>query len=145
MTSSADVVARTRPEPRWESVEIGDPASFARARELALNVVQWVARIANSYVSAATAEERVRLTFRTPDATFVTRPFEDNKSLELRLPSLNLQFLEGGRPVPHIFDPEDHSPAETEAWLLVELLHRGIERDRFSKKSALRRRRADDG
>ena len=35
--------------------------------------------------------------------------------------------------MPHVFDPEEHSPAETEAWILVELLHRGLDRDRFSK------------
>jgi hypothetical protein len=133
MTSSARAVAMERPEWRWESVGIDDPASFARARELAINVTQWVARIANSYVPAATADDRVRLTFRAPDAAFVTQPFEDDKSLEMRLPRLELQFLEAGRPVPHILDTEDHSPAETEAWLLVELLHRGIDRDKFSK------------
>ena len=44
-----------------------------------------------------------------------------------------MQFQERGKPVPHLLDPEEHSPAEIEAWLLVELLHRGIERDKFSK------------
>jgi hypothetical protein len=34
----------------------------------------------------------------------------------------------------HIFDPEEHSPAEVEAWILVELLHRGFDREKFSKK-----------
>jgi hypothetical protein len=52
----------------------------------------------------------------------------------MRLANLEMQFLEHGRPVPHIFDPEEHSPAKAEAWLLVELLHRGIDRAKFSKK-----------
>ena len=35
--------------------------------------------------------------------------------------------------MPHILDPEEHSPAEVEAWILVELLHRGLDREQFSK------------
>jgi hypothetical protein len=52
----------------------------------------------------------------------------------MRLPDLQLQFLAHGKPVPHIFDPDGRSPAEVEAWILVELLHRGIDRERFSKE-----------
>jgi hypothetical protein len=44
-----------------------------------------------------------------------------------------MQFQERGKLVPHILDPEERSPAEVEAWILVELLHRGLDRDRFSK------------
>jgi hypothetical protein len=36
--------------------------------------------------------------------------------------------------MPHVFDPQERSPAEAEAWILVELLHRGIDREKFSKK-----------
>jgi hypothetical protein len=95
--------------------------------------VQWLARIANSFAPGSTAEERVLLEFRAADAAFVTPPFDRDIALEMRLPSLEMQFLEGGRPVPHVFDPEEHSPAEVEAWLLVELLHRGLDRAKFSK------------
>jgi hypothetical protein len=131
MTSSADRLA-TR-TAAWQSVPPGGE-SLARAFREALNIVQWLARVANSYVRGASAHERVLLDFRPADAALVTRSFEDGKALELRLPTLEMQFLENGTPMPHVFDPEEHSPAETEAWLLVELLHRGIERDRFSKK-----------
>jgi hypothetical protein len=41
--------------------------------------------------------------------------------------------MERGKSMPHLFNPEERSPAETEAWILIELLHRGIERERFSK------------
>ncbi len=105
---------------------------MARAQREALNIVQWVARIANSYVRQE-AGERTSLEFRSSNAAFVTKTFENNKAIEMRLPTLELQFLEDDKPVPHIFDPEEHSPAETEAWILVELLHRGLDRDRFSK------------
>ena len=47
--------------------------------------------------------------------------------------TLQMWFLANGRRVPHSFDPEGRSPAEAEAWVLVELLHRGIEPTRFTK------------
>jgi hypothetical protein len=53
--------------------------------------------------------------------------------MELRLPELTLQFLEDGKPVEHEFLMEGRSPAQVEAWVLVELLHRGLDRGRFSK------------
>ena len=55
-----------------------------------------------------------------------------------------MQFREHGKPMPHILDPEEHSPAEVEAWLLVELLHRGVDHTKFSKGSALHDPRSDD-
>jgi hypothetical protein len=134
MTSSAEAQARpAAPAARWQAVELPDRESLARAQAEAINLVQWLARIANSFAAGGTAEERVLLEFRAADAAFVTRPFDRDIALEMRLPSLEMQFLEGGRPVPHVFDPEEHSPAQVEAWLLVELLHRGLDRTRFSK------------
>src|SRR5260370_39606157 len=52
----------------------------------------------------------------------------------MRLPDLHLQFLHNGKAMPHVFNPQERSPAEAEAWILVELLHRGIDREKFSKK-----------
>ena len=120
--------------PRWQAIEASDARSArACAYRRLINLVQWLARIANSFSVGATPEERILLEFRSTDAAFVTKPFDRDMAVEMRLPSLEMQFLEGGRPVPHIFDPEEHSPAEVEAWLLVELLHRGLDRTRFSK------------
>jgi hypothetical protein len=119
--------------PRWQAIEDSDREVLVRARTEAINLVQWLARIANSFSAGATPEERILLEFRSTDAAFVTKPFDRDMAVEMRLPSLEMQFLEGGRPVPHIFDPEEHSPAEVEAWLLVELLHRGLDRTKFSK------------
>ena len=135
MTSSAN--AKVRPvtaAPVWEEIPGGDQKEFALARMEALNLAQWLARIANSYVSRKMPEERVTLEFRSANPAFVTQTFEDHVTLEMRLANLEMQFSEHGRPVPHIFDPEEHSPAKVEAWLLVELLHRGIDRSKFSKK-----------
>src|SRR5262245_16786903 len=132
MTSSVDFVA----DPTWPAPWLGShhdkKESFIKARELTLNLVQWLARIANSYVADHSIKDRLELDFRN-DGSFVTKTFEDGLALELRLPRLEMQFQERGKPVPHVLDPEERSPAEAEAWLLVELLHRGLDRDKFCK------------
>jgi hypothetical protein len=63
----------------------------------------------------------------------VTQEFLTQLTVELRIPELALQFKENGRAVPHVIKIDDRTPAEVEAWVLVELLHRGVDRDRFSK------------
>jgi hypothetical protein len=118
---------------RWQVVGTADLDALAKAKAEALNLVQWLARIANSYVTEGTPDERTALDFRASDAAFVTKPFDKDISLEMRLPNLEMQFLENGKPVPHILDPQEHSPAEVEAWILVELLHRRVDREKFSK------------
>lgn len=123
----------TVPLKSWPSLEAAGPEALAKARRELLNVVQWPARIANSFVSAKTEEERLTLRFCAARTGFLTAPFGNQLALEMRLPTLEMQFLENGKPVPHIFDPEEHSPAKVEAWLLVELLHRGIDRSKFTK------------
>ena len=133
MTSSADRAAKSLADPaRWRLA--GDPQALEKARIEMINIVQWLARVANSYVTARTPDDRVLLGFRAADAAFVTKTFDDGLALEMRLPSLEMQFVENGRAAPHILDPEEHSPAEVEAWLLVELLHRGIDRSKFTKQ-----------
>jgi hypothetical protein len=127
------VPAATMNPARWRLVGSGDPQGLAKARSEAINLVQWLARIANSYVTAGTPEQRTMLAFCAAEPALVTRPFDDDLALELRLASLEMQFREHGKPMPHILDPEEHSPAEVEAWLLVELLHRGVDHTKFSK------------
>jgi len=130
MTNSPE----SAPAAKWRTPAIGNLSELAQARVEAINIVQWLARIANSYVIASTPESRTRLEFRVERAAIATAEFDRGIALEIRLPMLELQFLENGKPMPHVFDPEEHSPAELEAWLLVELLHRGIERQTFSKE-----------
>lgn len=126
MTSSLDAV-------RWPAADKISIAEIAKAREELLNLIQWPARIGNSYVPGD-PQARIELEFRPAGAAFFTKSFENGLSLTLRLPSLEMQFLHDGRPTPHVFDPNQRSPAEVEAWLLVELLHRGVDRDKFSRK-----------
>lgn len=134
MTSSASRVAKSASPVHWQPVETSALDMLAGARAETLNLLQWLVRIANSYVTGGTPEQRIEIEFRAADSAFITKSFENNLSLEMRLPALEMQFIENGKPSPHIFDPEDRSPAQVEAWILVELLHRGIDRSRFSKK-----------
>jgi len=134
MTSSPDALSIPAPQSvQWQPIPAADGDALARARRETMNIVQWLARIANSYVNAP-QDERILLRYLPREPALTTMEFEGNKSLQLRLPTLEMQFLDNGRPVPHIFNPEEHSPAEAEAWLLVELLHRNMGRERFSKK-----------
>lgn len=121
------------PISAWRTRTIGDLSDLAQARVEAINIVQWLARIANCYVLAEMSAPRINLEFHAQNAAIVTREFAKAIALEMRLPALDLQFREHGEPMPHVFDPEEHSPAELEAWILVELLHRGIETEKFSK------------
>jgi hypothetical protein len=118
----------------WPTVGTDDLDALAKARTQAINLVQWLARIANSYVTEGPPERRTELEFRASAAALFTKPFDKSLALEMRLPSLEMQFIDNGNPVPHILDPEEHTPAEIEAWILVELLHRGVDRDKFFKK-----------
>jgi len=118
----------------WRPLAVGDREELARARSETFNLAQWLARIAHSYVTGTDPGRRTDLDFDAARASFTTQPFADSVSLQMCLPDLQLQFLAHGKPVPHIFEPDGRSPAEVEAWILVELLHRGIDRERFSKK-----------
>ncbi len=133
MTNSLDEPGNS-PATQWQTRGMGDLSELAQARVEAINLVQWLARIANSYVAEGTWERRTDLEFRPAEAAIVTKQFDKAISLEMRLPTLELQFLDHGKRVPHVFDPHEHSPAEVEAWILVELLHRGVDRENFSKE-----------
>jgi hypothetical protein len=135
MTSSASAAARPSIDPAaWQSVRPLDLDALARARAETTNLLQWLARIENSYLPVSLLEERRCLEYRPASATFVTKPFDKDLTLTLHMPSLEMQFHKDTKAVPHVFDPEERSPAEVEAWLLVELLHHGVDRAKFSKK-----------
>jgi hypothetical protein len=135
MKSLTKTVARPATDfAGWQSVRPLDLDALARARAETINLAQWLARIANSYVLAGPLDARLYLEYRPGAATFVTKPFDKNLNLALHVPTLKMQFHEHKKAVPHIFDPQGRSPAATEAWLLVELLHHGVDRAKFSKK-----------
>lgn len=135
MTSLVKSLVRPMIDPAgWLSLRPLDLDALARARSETINLVQWLARIANSYVLAGPPEERLYLQYRAATASFITKSFDKELTLALHMPTLEMQFHGRKMPEPHIFDPDERSPAEAEAWLLVELLHRGIDSAKFSKQ-----------
>lgn len=96
------------------------------------NAVQWLARMERSFRSE-NSEADVALQWDNERKAFVTDEFSNGLKMELRLPALTLQFLENGKPVKHELHMEGRSPAQVEAWVMVELLHLGLDRYRFSK------------
>ncbi len=117
----------------WQSIEPIAPTRMSEARRQAHNALHWLARIAHSYRTPEADDTHVELLWNADTKALRTREFLDDLSVELRLPTLQTQFCEKGVPVPHLLDFEDRTPAHVEAWALVELLHRDIDRDRFSK------------
>lgn len=117
----------------WRPVGEIDPRELGKARHLAHNGAQWLARIAHSYIDPADDGAHTNLGWDTDGDALVTQEIAPGLVLELRLPELILQFKEEGKRVTHQLVMDDRSPAEVEAWLLVELLHRDVDRDRLSK------------
>jgi hypothetical protein len=117
----------------WRSVGAADPRRLGEARRQAHSVAQWLARLAHSYMVPQLDARHTLLRWDPLRLAFVTQEFLPALTAELRIPGLALQFRQDGRPVPHVMEVDDRTPAEVEAWVLVELLHRGIDRDRFSK------------
>ncbi|MCB1527802.1 MAG: hypothetical protein KDJ45_08885 [Hyphomicrobiaceae bacterium] len=117
----------------WPKLNEIENDKLAAALRQAHNGVHWLARFANSYVETNGSGDPTQLVWNASDGVIQTKPFLDEYAVELRVGPLELQFREQGRPVPHAVNFEERTPAHIEAWALVELLHRGIDRERFSK------------
>jgi hypothetical protein len=117
----------------WRSVGAADPRRLGEARRQAHSAAQWLARLAHSYMAPQPDARHTLLRWDPQRLALVTQEFLPALTAELRIPGLALQFKQDGRPVPHVMEVDDRTPAEVEAWVLVELLHRGLDRDRFSK------------
>lgn len=117
----------------WQSIEPQPAQRMSEARRQAHNALHWLARLANSYRLSEPDNEHVELIWDDAEAAIHTKPFANDITVEARLARLELQFREGGVPVPHILSFDEHTPAHVEAWILVELLHRDVDRDRFAK------------
>lgn len=117
----------------WQTIEPLASSKLVEARRQAHNALHWMARLANSYVDLEPDDRHVNLLWDADRGTLHTKPFADNLAVELRVADLELQFCEDGIPVPHTLSFEERTPAHIEAWVLVELLHRGVDRERFSK------------
>jgi len=118
----------------WQTVDLPPSSRVAEARRQAHNGLHWLARLANSYVDPEPDGRHVDLLWNDDHASIRTKAFQSGLSVELRVGGLDMQFCENGEPVPHVLSFEERTPAHVEAWVLVELLHRGIDRDGFSKE-----------
>ncbi len=121
-------------QDQWPAKGYSNAGRYGQARQQLHNAVQWLARIALSYGSENSGDARVALEWNRHRNAFVSHSIGMNQALELQMPVLEFTFLENGLPVPHTMQIDDNSPAKVEAWLLVELLHRGFDRDKFSKR-----------
>lgn len=113
----------------WKSIDAVDPDRFAKARHQVHSAVLWLARMASSYGG----QPHPSLLWNAGRRAIATRPLDGELGMELRVPELILQFTEHGVPVRHDFELDGHTQAHVEAWILVELLHRDVDRARFSK------------
>ncbi|HRY07087.1 MAG TPA: hypothetical protein P5114_08185 [Hyphomicrobiaceae bacterium] len=116
--------------PKFNEIENG---KLTAARRQAHNAVHWLVRFANSYIEPEDGNGHTRLVWNERDGVIQTKRFLNDYSVELRVGPLEMQFREGDAPVPHTLDFEERTPAHVEAWVLVELLHRGIDRSRYNK------------
>lgn len=116
--------------PKFNEIENG---KLTAARRQAHNAVHWLVRFANSFIEPENGNDHTRLLWNARDGVIQTKPFLDDYSVELRVGPLEMQFREGDKPVPHTLGFEERTPAHVEAWVLVELLHRGIDRSRYTK------------
>lgn len=118
----------------WSSKGVADRQKFGQARHQLHSLVQWLARTERSYGPANSSDAGIVLQWCPSRQAITTSRFERGLQLELRLPEMILQFREEGEAVKHALHAEEHSPAQVEAWLLIELLHRGVDRTKFSKE-----------
>lgn len=117
----------------WSPVIGPDANLFAEARRQTHHAAQWLVRLAHTYMVAEPEHAHAFLRWDGKRQALVTREFLPGLAQELRIPSFTLQFRERDQPARHVLDLDDTTPAEVEAWELVELLHRHLDRDRFSK------------
>ena len=117
----------------WRSVGAANPRRLGETRRQVHSAAQWLARLAHSYMAPQPDARHTLLRWDPQRLALVTQEFLPALTAELRIPGLALQFKQDDRPVPHVMEVDERTPAEVEAWVLVELLHRGLDRDRFSK------------
>ena len=130
--SSVDRPGDDAMPPGWPEKQ-GLDDGFRQVSRQAHSALQWLARLAHSYREAEPGNRHLLLDWVDGRGTVVTQEIAPGTDVELRLPSFVMHFRDDGTPTPHPMVLDEKSPAEVEAWCLIELLHRSIERDRFSK------------
>ncbi len=97
------------------------------------SAVQWLARMVNSFTVPASDGSHLHMLWKPEETAIESAAIADDTVVEMRLPEMVLQFVEKGERTKHAVELDDKSPARIEAWTLIELLHRGIDRDTYSK------------
>lgn len=110
-----------------------EPDVAADIYRQAQSALQWLARLANSYVEAKPDASHLLLRWNDEPKTIASPEIAPGTTVELQPHKFCLQFREDGKPTMHPVTLDDISPARVEAWCLIELLHRNLDRDRFSK------------
>ena len=110
-----------------------DSEAFQSAYTQSHSAVQWLARLANSYQVPASDGSHLHMTWNSTGGAINTNDIAPETSVEMRLPEFELQFRENDTLTKHVLVLDEKSPAEAEAWTLIELLHRGFDRDKYSK------------
>lgn len=119
-------------EFRWATIATLDPERGGEARLQFQSALQWIARLERSFTEPASGDD-VALSWRDGRDAIATRRFGDGVEVEMRVEDLAMRFTEHGASSSHMLELDEHTPAHVEAWILIELLHRGLDRDRFSK------------
>ncbi len=128
MTSSTPSSSSTTWSPNKAA-----PDELKDAFQQAHSAVQWLARMVNSYTVPASDGSHLHMHWNSDGPVITTTEIAEGTVVEMRLPQMVLQFVEQGERTKHEVELDDKSPARIEAWTLIELLHRGIDRDSYSK------------
>ena len=122
----------THPATSWHPNQAA-PEDLHDAFQQAHSGVQWLARMVNSFSLPASDGSHLHMHWDETRPVIETPPIAEATTVEMRLPDMVLQFVERDTPTDHPVELDDNSPAQIEAWTLIELLHRGIDRDAYSK------------
>lgn len=122
----------TQLEPDWHPNQAA-LKDLNDAFQQAHSGVQWLARMVNSFCVPTSDGSHLHMQWDSTRPVIKTPAIAEATTVEMRLPDMVLQFVEQGAPTDHPVELDDNSPAQIEAWTLIELLHRGIDRDAYSK------------
>lgn len=120
------------PSAAW-SPNLAAPEDLQDAFQQAHSGVQWLARMVNSFCLPASDGSHLHMRWSADGPIIETTDIAEATCVQMRLPEMVLQFVEHGALTAHPVELDDNSPAQIEAWTLIELLHRGIDRDAYSK------------
>jgi len=97
------------------------------------SAIQWLARLSNSYAEPKPENAHLILRWDEDNSAIVSQAIAPGTTVELQPHKFFLQFRENGTATPHAVTLDDTTSARVEAWCLIELLHRELDRDRLSK------------